>query len=496
MFEERSITVIGASGSDSSPSVGAEARRGERRLLLISYHFPPSREVGARRWQQLSKFASEWDWTVDVVTLDPANIAAPDWAALEELPAGVRVYSVAERTLPLDRLEQHVAGLRRRMQARRRADSGVGLVAGGTLRRGPETVDPQHLKWPFHSPRDALRAFRVWRDDARYSAWSRRAARLAQRLVEGCDYRAVITSGPPHLVHEVGWRLKRRTGLPFVMDMRDPWSLTPRLPEHLASPLWFQVARRRERRVVQSAALIVTNTEPSRLAMQAAYPAARGRIIAILNGYDDEPIPRSQHGPCFVIAYAGSIYLDRDPRPLLRAAARVIRGCGLAPDQLRLEFMGEDATYGGTTLEQLADKEGIKGFIHVHGARPRAEAMQFLARGTMLVSLPLFSRSGEIDATIPAKIFDYVRFDAWLLALAERGSATELLLRGTGADVVSPHDIEGIAAAVAARYSAYASGARPARPRLPDRFSRRAQAQSLFDEIERRLSMAPQASPR
>src|SRR5439155_174591 len=135
---------------------------------------------------------------------------------------------------------------------RRRADSGVGLVAGGTLRRGPETVDPQHLNWPFHSPRDALRAFRVWRDDARYSAWSRRAARLAQRLVEGCDYRAVITCGPPHLVHEVGWRLKRRTGLPFVMDMRDPWSLTPRLPEHLASPLWFQVARRRERRVVQS----------------------------------------------------------------------------------------------------------------------------------------------------------------------------------------------------------------------------------------------------
>src|SRR5436190_584606 len=266
MFEGRSITVIGASGSDSSPSVGAEARRGERRLLLISYHFPPSREVGARRWQQLSKFASEWNWTVDVVTLDPANIAAPDWAALEELPAGVRAYSVAARTLPLDRPEQHVPG---------------------------------------------------------------------------------------------------------------PRSLTPRLPEHLASPLWFQVARRRERRVVQSAALIVTNTEPSRLAMQAAYPAARGRIIAILNGYDDEAIPRSQHGPCFVIAYAGSIYLDRDPRPLLRAAARVIRGCGLAPDQLRLEFMGEDATYGGTTLEQLADKEGIKGFIHVHGARPRAEAMQF-----------------------------------------------------------------------------------------------------------------------
>src|SRR3989442_15660523 len=112
MFEERSITVIGASGSDSSPSVGAEARRGERRLLLISYHFPPSREVGAVRWQQLAKYAVERGWELDVVTLDPASQVAPDWDALADLPARVNVYGVPQRALPLDRLVQRLIALR------------------------------------------------------------------------------------------------------------------------------------------------------------------------------------------------------------------------------------------------------------------------------------------------------------------------------------------------------------------------------------------------
>jgi hypothetical protein len=40
-------------------------------------------------------------------------------------------------------------------------------------------------------------------------------------------------------------------------------------PEPLVSPLWFQIARRRERPVMQAAALILTNVEPSRLAIQA-----------------------------------------------------------------------------------------------------------------------------------------------------------------------------------------------------------------------------------
>jgi 3',5'-cyclic AMP phosphodiesterase CpdA len=218
--------------------------------------------------------------------------------------------------------------------------------------------------------------------------------------------------------------------------------------------------------------------------MQAAYPGARDRMIAVLNGYDEDPVPRSRHEECFVIAYAGSIYLDRDPRSLFQATARVVKEWGLTPRQLRIEFMGDDRSFDGTPLEHVARETGIGDFVRAHPARPREEARQFLARAALLVSLPLVWLSGATDTSIPAKIFEYVRFDAWLLALANAGSATDLLLRGTGADVVAPHDVAAIAFALRARYAAYASGVRPQRPSLPERLSRRSQARRLFDEIE------------
>ena len=97
----------------------------------------------------------------------------------------------------------------------------------------------------------------------------------------------------------------------------------------------------------------------------------------------------------------------------------------------------------------------------------------------MLVSLPQDS-----DMAIPSKIFEYMRYDAWVLALADRDSATERLLRGSAADVVPPRDLEGLAAVLRKRYLQYSRGERPTRLATDPRYSRREQARRLFDAIE------------
>ena len=66
----------------------------EARLLLISYHFPPAQTVGALRWEKFSDYAAERGWAMDVVTLDPASLKAPDRRRLAALPPGIRVYGV------------------------------------------------------------------------------------------------------------------------------------------------------------------------------------------------------------------------------------------------------------------------------------------------------------------------------------------------------------------------------------------------------------------
>src|SRR5450759_3738332 len=124
--------------------------------------------------------------------------------------------------------------------------------------------------------------------------------------------------------------------------------------------------------------------------MQEYYPEIRSRCVTVMNGYDDDdPIPADQRQGRFLIVYAGTIYLDRNPRALLRACARLIAEQGLSPDQLGLEFIGNTANFNGCTIEELARGEGHDpAFVSVVPFLPRPKLLEQLSRAAVLVNLP------------------------------------------------------------------------------------------------------------
>jgi hypothetical protein len=99
----------------------------------------------------------------------------------------------------------------------------------------------------------------------------------------------------------------------------------------------------------------------------------------------------------------------------------------------------------------------------------------------------LVTMSGSNMAAIPAKTFECIRFPAWLLALSAPGSATAELLDGTDADVAAPGDTAGIAEILDRRYREHRDGVQPQPVARDPRFSRRYQAELLFDAIEARV---------
>jgi glycosyltransferase involved in cell wall biosynthesis len=223
--------------------------------------------------------------------------------------------------------------------------------------------------------------------------------------------------------------------------------------------------------------------------MQTRYPEQAQRIIAVMNGCDEEELPTAERSRRFVIAYAGTLYLDRDPSNLFRAAARVVSALELAPADFAIELMGAVGSFDGRSIERLAGELGLEGYVRLHPRGTRGAAMEFLARATMLVNLPQDSH-----LAIPSKVFEYMRYDAWLHALAQRDSATELLLRDTEADVVAPDDVDGLAAVLQRRYREHADGRRARSIAAGDRFSRRTQAERLFSAVEQ-ITGPPRSIP-
>jgi glycosyltransferase involved in cell wall biosynthesis len=457
------------------------------RLLLISSHFPPARTAGSLRWQKMAQFIHERGWDLDVVTLDPACLAEQDPSRLAELPPGTRIFPVPARELALDtvvdRTWKALGRVRRRMhRAPAAAAAALTTTASAPVATAAESrsIEREALHWRPRGARDLARAFHAWRWHAGELAWAERAAEAAEAMIDPALHRAVITSGPPHGTHLAGRRVARRHGLPHVVDMRDPWSQVEQLLEHIASPLYFDIARRREQSVVRDAALVVANTELARRSLVAAHPGAANRSLVVMNGYDEEPV-HYRRTERFTILYAGSIYLDRDPSTLFRAAASVVEEFDLSPDEFGLDFYGHAASYDGVSLPELAARAGIGSHVHVRPGVPRRELLELLAGASMLVSLP----QGNVSA-IPSKVFEYMPYHAWLLALADSGSATAQMLRDTRADVVDPDDLPALSATLRRRFLEHRAGVVP-QPVAEERFSRRAQTETLLDALDRVL---------
>ena len=144
------------------------------------------------------------------------------------------------------------------------------------------------------------------------------------------------------------------------------------------------------------------------------------------------------------------------------------------------DLLGNFDDGGEQALLETARTEGVEDFISVGPTRSHEGAMHFLSQATMLVTFP-----GWNSVAIPGKVFECVRFDAWLLALSDEGSATDLLLRGTDADVVPRNDIEGIARVIERRYLAHLRGEEAIHIARDERFSRRLQARILLDALAR-----------
>lgn len=440
-----------------------------RRMLLVFFYFAPSAEVGALRWLSLARFGAERGWAVDVVALHPSFMGTVDRNRLTQLPPGVRLFGFSgENPLWYDAM----------LRAWRRI-----------VRRGGQQATPSGLA--EHRDGDSLaipqltqnaaawrRTFRSYVHFAMGGVFARRAAALGSNLARANRYAMVMSSGPPHAAHDAARLIADRAGLPFVMEMRDPWSDESAMPSELRSRAWRRSARAHEAQCVRSARLVVVTSKAHEALQVAKYPAVRGRVTTVMNGADADALPPSRVGTRFVMAFAGAIYLGRDPRPLFRAAARVADETGATPDEFGVEFMGDDACEG-IPLTAIAAGEGLGAYFRSYGFRPRREALEFLSGAPMLVSLPLRTK-----VTLPAKLFEYTRFDAWILALAEPGSATDLLLRGTGADVVAPDDVEGLTRVISQRYRQFRAGVRPQAINADGRFDRRAQAELLFDAFD------------
>jgi glycosyltransferase involved in cell wall biosynthesis len=435
--------------------------RPRRRLLLVSYTFPPVGGAGVQRVAKFVKYLPQFGWDVTVLTTANPSVPVHDESLEAEIPPATIV--LRTRTLePGYKLKSTVAGAGlspRRTWLAAGKQAALGAVKG--IANGLLQPDPQILWMP-------------------HALWHGRKELRRQR------YDAVMASGPPFSSFLLAAALARFGRLPLLLDYRDEWGISNQYWENRQSGWlsgWVQAGM--QRRVLRRASAVIATTRASarhlrELCLNYGSPA---EIQCVLNGFDPADFA-ARHVPAderptqggFHLSYVGTLWKLTTCRPLAEALRRVAAEVPLR-DRFRLSVIGRSTPAEQGTLEglkQLGLQVEEHGYMDHHQALAHMQSASELC--VILADLP------GAERVLPAKVFEYMAARRPILAIAPRGELWDVLRHYPAATLIEPSNVAALASHLQARIEGKAPPA--AAPPPDSQFSRVRQAEQLAHVLE------------
>lgn len=392
------------------------------RVLLIAYSYPPDPMVGSFRPAKVARALRAAGHDVDVVTARMPG----ETASVRPAPDGIRVHPVRALRNPRHAyvwLKTKLAGSRD-TSAGAPVPSRSGLGAGAT----PPARRPGWRRY-------AVSLLWVPDENQGFIPTALRKARLLAR--GGIDL--IYTTAPPFSDHLVGWALKRLTGAPWVMELRDPWGGRESRNPDARSALADRVNNWLEHRCLRAADKVIAVSAPVYAQLeQRMGTAARERLYLVLNGIDEvrSAPPQTATGRPFRIIHTGSLY--NDPRPFLTAVGAVVARRELGPTDLQVEFIGAEPGFDNPTVDELAARLGLTGMVSFSGWIPQSACRARIDDADLLLLL-----CRGFPTAIPNKLFDYLGARKPILGIVDPGGESDAVLRSQEGHLVVDGDDAG-----------------------------------------------------
>ena len=431
-----------------------------RRLLIVTYYWPPSGGSGVQRWLKFAKYLPRHGWQPVVVAPLDADYEVFDRSLAAEIPPEAEVIRVPIR-------EPYAAY--RKLTGARPGESPTALA--------PSSERPGLLKrlslW--------VRA-NLFVPDPKI-LWVTPTVRHLRSYLSEHPVDAIVTTGPPHSVHLIGERLASEGEVPWLMDVRDPWS---QFDVHLSFRPGARARRKNralERRCLAASTRILS-TAPSM--PDHLEPFDQSKFRTITNGYDEADFGGGVSSAVertdgrFVLLHTGVLSAVRNPAALWRALAQL---CGVDAgfaERLTIRLVGAVDPEVRAAIRAYPE---LRGALQVEGWLPHAEVLAEYGRASCLLLCPTQSRTAR--SQINGKLFEYLAARRPVLHIGPYDADNTRLIDEAHAGLtVVPGDVDGARDAIeriaSGRFTARAYAFEAA---VIERYSRAATAAKLVAEL-------------
>jgi glycosyltransferase involved in cell wall biosynthesis len=411
-----------------------------KKVLFVSYYYPPLGGVGAQRSLRFIKYLPVYDWEPYVLTADPSPFLPADEVPSDILPED-RVVR-AEVMEPLHWISRFsLSTLSKTAQALPRLNSGE-----LNLRALKEEYRELPISW-----KSRIRSWLFLPDDR--IGWLPDATREGVALTRKIPFDCIVSTSAPYTAHLVAWRLARRTSIPWVADFRDLWSTNTFL--YFPTPAHQRLNAFLEKVVVEGADRILTCTPLFKEDFLQRYShMPPDRFAMITNGFDpaDYPLPHPDPYPRFTISYVGDFYGPQTPIFFLLGLKKFLDLNPKAKENTQVLFAGPFES----RVKPLVEGLGLENEVRFLGFLPHEHSVAVMRRSHVLLLVLGEKQGGE--KIYPAKLFEYLAAQKPILALVPDGLTKDLLKESGVGFVVQPSSEDSVATALEKLYQAHSDG--------------------------------------
>lgn len=361
----------------------------DRKVLIISYYWPPAGGSGVQRWMYFAKYLKELGWEPIVLTVDEKKAAYPvlDQSLMDEV-AGIRVLKTTTR------------GPLRYYSSIQSGSPTKGLPQGEISTESYWGKLTAFIRGNFFIP------------DAR-KGWVPFAVRAAQKLLNDERITHLITTGPPHSTHLAGLQLAKQYSLNWWVDYRDPWT-TLFYNRQLYRTEW---AKKRDQFLEQSVlrksnGIITTVSGDLEDYLKSIVP--QKPLVILPNGYDEtlmQSLQVTKPSTVFHIVYTGLLTENQNYQVLLDVLLPLSR-----KHSIRLSLAGSISPSILTKIKKsLPQVETV-----FHGYLSHKAAIGLMKQGHLLLN---FIFKGANTQMISGKLLEYLATAVPVLSIGDPNTA-------------------------------------------------------------------------
>ena len=275
-----------------------------KRVLVITYYWPPSGGSGVQRWVKFAKYLPQEGWQPVIYTPENPEYTAIDHTLEAEIPHEAEIVR-RPITEPYD--------IYRKLMGKGASTDMKTLTAGAS--KG-EVTEISSGKKTFKQRLSLWIRGNLFVPDPRVG-WVRPSVRFLKKYLAEQPVDVIVTTGPPHSMHLIGQRLHKELGIPWIPDFRDPWTRMYYLKHLPMTRRTWRRLRAMEQSVLDECSTVLAVTP---LVQEEFQAQTKTPVAMITNGYDggdfDQPV---EPDGLFNIVHTGLFAADGNPLNLWKA---------------------------------------------------------------------------------------------------------------------------------------------------------------------------------